>query len=96
MNSLKPDSLAPFQAKNIGNYHPTIKKLFESSSAAPAKKRERGLKMGVGKFSGGRLKLSREEIDIAEGRRPGRGGGHRGFDRGRGRGHGRGIRGRSS
>ncbi|KAJ7368211.1 hypothetical protein DFH08DRAFT_796221 [Mycena albidolilacea] len=52
------------EAKNLGNYHPTIKKLFESTgtSNAPRKNRERGLKMGVGKFSGGMLKLSKEEI----------------------------------
>jgi hypothetical protein len=60
-----------------------------------AKKRERGLKMGVGKFSGGLLKLSREEINIAEGVRPGRGGGHRRSGRGRSQGRGRGSRGRS-
>ncbi|KAJ6539262.1 hypothetical protein B0H19DRAFT_1178082 [Mycena capillaripes] len=72
------------EAKNLGNYHPTIKKLFESTgtSNAPKKPRDRGLKMGVGKFSGGMLKLSREEISrVQDG------------PRGRGRGRGRGGRG---
>ncbi|KAJ7179910.1 hypothetical protein C8R43DRAFT_870438 [Mycena crocata] len=70
------------EAKNLGNYHPTIKKLFESTgtSDAPRKTRERGLKMGVGKFSGGMLKLSRDEISrVQDGPR-------RGSNRGRGRG----------
>ncbi|KAJ7507714.1 hypothetical protein B0H11DRAFT_1968289 [Mycena galericulata] len=76
------------EAKNLGNYHPTIKKLFESTgtSTPPKKNRERGLKMGVGKFSGGMLKLSRDEISrVQDG--PRRGGG-----RGRGRGASRGRR----
>ncbi|KAJ7047454.1 hypothetical protein C8F04DRAFT_1172054 [Mycena alexandri] len=76
------------EAKNLGNYHPTIKKLFESTdtSNAPKKNRDRGLKMGVGKFSGGMLKLSRDEISrVQDGPR-----------RGGGRGRGRGGRGGSS
>ncbi|KAJ7095299.1 hypothetical protein B0H15DRAFT_104581 [Mycena belliarum] len=74
------------EAKNLGNYHPTIKKLFESTSTseAPKKTRERGLKMGVGKFRGGMLKLSRDEISIGQGVP------RRGSGRGRGRGRGRG------
>ncbi|KAJ7228746.1 hypothetical protein GGX14DRAFT_487396, partial [Mycena pura] len=53
------------EAKNLGNYHPTIKNLFESTgtSSGPKKHRDRGLKMGVGKFSRGSLKLSKEEIN---------------------------------
>ncbi|KAL0949736.1 hypothetical protein HGRIS_009776 [Hohenbuehelia grisea] len=48
------------EAKKLGNYHPSIKKLFDSSApAAQPRKRERGLKMGVGKFSGG----LREEVE---------------------------------
>ncbi|KAJ7499003.1 hypothetical protein FB451DRAFT_1117853 [Mycena latifolia] len=72
------------EAKNLGNYHPTIKKLFESTSPSDARKktRERGLKMGVGKFSGGMLKLSRDEISL------GQDGPRRGSGRGRGRGRG--------
>ncbi|KAJ7276289.1 hypothetical protein B0H12DRAFT_1065912 [Mycena haematopus] len=70
------------EAKNLGNYHPTIKKLFESTgtSTAPKRNRERGLRMGVGKFSGGMLKLSKEEISRVQD----------GPQRGKGRGRGRG------
>ncbi|KAK7061649.1 hypothetical protein R3P38DRAFT_2830727 [Favolaschia claudopus] len=80
------------EAKNLGNYHPTIKKLFESTgtSNAPRRNRERGLKMGVGKFSGGMLKLSNEEITRAQGGATST----RGRGRGRGRGHGGNSRGR--
>ncbi|KAJ7179241.1 hypothetical protein C8R46DRAFT_1159887 [Mycena filopes] len=80
------------RAKNLGNYHPTIKKLFETEEAsnAPKKNRDRGLKMGVGKFSGGMLKLSRDEISSVQD------GPRRGSGRGRGRGRGRGGRGGSS
>ena len=47
----------------MGNYHPALKQLFEDGTEMKQKrKRERGLKMGVGTFSGGVLKLSREEI----------------------------------
>ncbi|TFK43616.1 hypothetical protein BDQ12DRAFT_187417 [Crucibulum laeve] len=84
------------EAKNLGNYHPTLKKLYDAStSSSGPKRRDRGLKMGVGKFSGGLLHLSREEIGIAEGTwrggssRGSRGRGGRG-SRSRGRGHGRG------
>ncbi|KAF8558889.1 hypothetical protein OG21DRAFT_1595169, partial [Imleria badia] len=51
------------EAKHLGNYHPTLKRLYDSnSSSALKKKRARGLGMGVGKFVGGTLKLSRDEI----------------------------------
>ncbi|KAJ3559839.1 hypothetical protein NM688_g91 [Phlebia brevispora] len=51
------------EAKNMGNYHPALKQLFgEDSSAKPKQKRERGLKMGVGSFAGGVLRLSQSEI----------------------------------
>ncbi|KZP03848.1 hypothetical protein FIBSPDRAFT_768340 [Athelia psychrophila] len=89
------------EAKNLGNYHPTLKKVYEPSSSSAAdqpRKRDRGLKMGVGKFRGGMLKLSRDEISTAQGGgargrggsrgRGGRGGGGRGGG-GRGRGRGR-------
>ncbi|KAG0709543.1 hypothetical protein DFH29DRAFT_2223 [Suillus ampliporus] len=57
------------EAKNLGNYHPTLKKLFDASSGSSDRtKRLRGLGMGVGKFSGGTLKLSREEINSVTGR----------------------------
>ncbi|KAH9947267.1 hypothetical protein B0H21DRAFT_778619 [Amylocystis lapponica] len=67
-------------AKLLGNYHPTLKRLYDSSSSSHSRgrKRERGMKMGVGSFRGGILKLSREEISSAEG------GGSRGARRGRG------------
>jgi len=52
------------QAKNLGNYHQSIKHLFDASSGGKQdkRKRERGLKLGVGRFSGGVLKLSKDEI----------------------------------
>jgi len=69
------------QAKNLGNYHPTLKKLFETALSGPAtRKREKGLKMGVGKFSNGSLCLSRDDVDMAMG------GSGSGSSRGRGRG----------
>lgn len=63
------------KAKDLGNYHPTLKKLFEPSEAVHGKKRERGLKMGVGKFRGGFLKLGKQDVAMAEdwGRGLGRG-----------------------
>ncbi|KAG2369890.1 hypothetical protein BDR07DRAFT_1266468 [Suillus spraguei] len=57
------------EAKNLGNYHPTLKKLFDASSGSSDRQRRvRGLGMGVGKFSGGTLKLSKEEINSVTGR----------------------------
>ncbi|KAG1833049.1 hypothetical protein EV424DRAFT_1014057 [Suillus variegatus] len=57
------------EAKNLGNYHPTLKKLFDTSSGSSGRQRRvRGLGMGVGKFSGGTLKLSKEEINSVIGR----------------------------
>ncbi|KAG6855115.1 hypothetical protein C0991_006044 [Blastosporella zonata] len=78
------------QAKDLGNYHPTLKKLFDDSDGPSSKKRERGLRMGVGKFRGGLLQLGREDLHRVEG--AGRGGGSRGrgSSGGRGRGRGRG------
>ncbi|KAF8812362.1 hypothetical protein BYT27DRAFT_7087419 [Phlegmacium glaucopus] len=56
------------EAKNLGNYHPTLKKVFEASSSTPTpRKREKGLKMGVGKFNNGLLRLSRDDISKATG-----------------------------
>jgi hypothetical protein len=55
------------KAKNLGNYHPTIKTLFKSSTGPGGAKRDRGLKMGIGKFSGGYLKLSQREVSLAQG-----------------------------
>ncbi|PSR73597.1 hypothetical protein PHLCEN_2v10516 [Hermanssonia centrifuga] len=57
------------EAKNMGNYHPALKQLFEKDSGSNFKqKRERGLRMGVGTFSGGILRLNRDEIASASGR----------------------------
>ncbi|KAI6119421.1 hypothetical protein EDD16DRAFT_1692711 [Pisolithus croceorrhizus] len=56
------------QAKNLGNYHPILKQMYASCSAKSSKrKRERGLRMGIGRFKGGVLKLSREEISTIAG-----------------------------
>ena len=61
---LRTSILSSPQAKNLGNYHPLLKRMYSSSaSAVPKRKRERGLRMGVGKFEGGTLKLNRQEID---------------------------------
>ncbi|KAF8138572.1 hypothetical protein EV363DRAFT_1153780 [Boletus edulis] len=62
------DKKALDEAKNLGNYHPTLKRIYGSNQSAP-KKRPRGLGMGVGKFVGGTLKLSREEIASVTGSR---------------------------
>lgn len=55
----------------MGNYHPALKRLFENDvEKKPQKKRERGLNMGVGRFSGGILKLSKDDIAKATGPAP--------------------------
>ncbi|OCH93591.1 hypothetical protein OBBRIDRAFT_811049 [Obba rivulosa] len=51
------------EAKHLGNYHPTLKSLYDASAQPKQKKRERGMRMGVGSFKGGILKLSKDEID---------------------------------
>ncbi|KZT24435.1 hypothetical protein NEOLEDRAFT_1094104 [Neolentinus lepideus HHB14362 ss-1] len=74
------------EAKNMGNYHPAIKKLFEPSEGQQTiRKRQRGLTMGVGKFKGGVLKLTKEEISSVQGSAPPR----RVLQRGNGRPGGR-------
>ncbi|PFH51440.1 hypothetical protein AMATHDRAFT_108535, partial [Amanita thiersii Skay4041] len=55
------------EAKAVGNYHPAIKTLFEGNKAKVPRRRERGLRMGVGKFSGGFLKLSPQDIRKVDG-----------------------------
>ncbi|EIN10700.1 hypothetical protein PUNSTDRAFT_125426 [Punctularia strigosozonata HHB-11173 SS5] len=56
------------EAKNLGNYHPTLKKLYDSDfDRKLARKRDKGLAMGVGKFSGGVLKLGKAEINTIHG-----------------------------
>ncbi|KAJ3490323.1 hypothetical protein NLI96_g1543 [Meripilus lineatus] len=49
-------------AKQMGNYHPALKQLYGTSSNPSNKKRVRGMKMGVGSFVGGVLKLSKREV----------------------------------
>ncbi|TFL05770.1 hypothetical protein BDV98DRAFT_560617 [Pterulicium gracile] len=68
------------EAKDLGNYHRSLKRVYEDEDAdRPKKKRDRGLSMGVGRFSGGVLKLSRDDIAKATGTSGrGRGGGSRG------------------
>lgn len=65
----------------MGNYHPALKQLFANDDGASntKHKRERGLKMGVGSFAGGVLRLSKSDIASVTGpKRPqGRKGGRR-------------------
>jgi len=85
------------EAKHMGNYHPTFKQLYDAPSSKPTNKREKGLRMGVGSFRGGVLKLDRNELAAVQGSNS-RGRGLRGRGRGGGRGRGRGTgrgRGRS-
>lgn len=81
----------PFkQAKDVGNYHPALKQLYEATPAKPDRKnRDKGLRMGVGSFSGGVLKLRRNDISAIT-RSEASGLRERGRGRGRGRGGGRG------
>ncbi|KAK7033648.1 hypothetical protein VNI00_012648 [Paramarasmius palmivorus] len=73
------------EAKNLGNYHPRLKRLFEDPlQENKSKKRQRGLQMGIGKFSGGTLKLSKDEINLVQGQSQNTGRGGRGR-RGKGR-----------
>jgi len=60
------------EAKDLGNYHPSLKKLFKPSSTSAGshpQKRARGLRMGVGNFSRGVLKLTREEVNQIHGKK---------------------------
>ncbi|KAF8517842.1 hypothetical protein JB92DRAFT_3113346 [Gautieria morchelliformis] len=61
------------EAKDVGNYHPALKRLFSASSSTQPRRRDRGLKMGVGRFSGGMLKLTPEEIGSVQNVRSARG-----------------------
>ncbi|KAF8605165.1 hypothetical protein BDV93DRAFT_491401 [Ceratobasidium sp. AG-I] len=63
------------EAKALGNYHPSIKRNFASSSSGPAKqRRERGLALGIGKFRSGALTLSKDDLRSVQGPPSGRGG----------------------
>ncbi|KAI4519349.1 hypothetical protein K525DRAFT_177674, partial [Schizophyllum commune Loenen D] len=66
------------EAKELGTYHPSLKRALGATDEELVGKervgrRERGLKMGVGKFKGGVLRLGREDIARVEGRGEGRG-----------------------
>jgi hypothetical protein len=53
----------------MGNYHPTFKKLFQDPLEKSTKRnRERGLRMGVGSYGGGMLRLSKREIESVQSR----------------------------
>ncbi|KAJ3749741.1 hypothetical protein EV360DRAFT_76203 [Lentinula raphanica] len=55
------------ETKNLGNYHPTLKRLLDPDyETAKPKKRIQGLQMGVGSFKDGTLRLSRREIDSVQ------------------------------
>jgi hypothetical protein len=52
----------------MGNYHPAFKKLFQDPLEKNSKrKRERGLRMGVGSYGGGVLSLTKREIQSVQG-----------------------------
>ena len=67
--------LNAYKAKNLGNYHPILKKVFEPSTSSSVRKRKKGLGMGVGKFSNGLLHLRKDDVGrvISEGNRQVRG-----------------------
>jgi len=90
------DAVALEEAKNVGNYHPALKKLFGANAgeatAAP-RKRDRGLAMGIGTHTKSGLRLSRDEIETVQGPSSSSsrgGGGGRGRGRGGAGGRGRG------
>lgn len=59
------------KAKDMGNYHPAIKRLLEDSDKLTKRtKRERGIGMGIGSFRGGVLNLRKEEIRNGQGFAP--------------------------
>jgi hypothetical protein len=52
----------------MGNYHPAFKKFFQDPLEKTTKRnRERGLRMGIGSFGGGVLKLDKREIQSVQG-----------------------------
>ncbi|CDU23051.1 uncharacterized protein SPSC_01681 [Sporisorium scitamineum] len=57
------------KAKELGTWHPSLKQAYANQATATemglkkeTRKRQRGLGMGIGKFQGGMLKLSSQEI----------------------------------
>ncbi|OZJ04761.1 hypothetical protein BZG36_01833 [Bifiguratus adelaidae] len=78
------------EAKNLGNYHRSIKHQFAvpgKEKDSKAYRRDRGIGMGIGKFKGGMLTLSKADIARVErqGTKPapsrGKSGGHKGKKR---------------
>ncbi|KAI9512166.1 hypothetical protein F5148DRAFT_1164425 [Russula earlei] len=58
------------EAKDMGNYHPVFKKIFRDPLEKNTKrKRERGLRMGVGSYGGGVLRISKRERETLQGGR---------------------------
>jgi hypothetical protein len=52
----------------MGNYHPAFKKLFQDPLERNARRnRERGLRMGIGSYKGGVLRLSKQEVESVRG-----------------------------
>jgi hypothetical protein len=65
----RPPPHGVMQAKDLGNYHPTFNKDFQDPLEKGAKRdRERGLRMGVGSYGEGTLRLSKREIESVQGR----------------------------
>lgn len=63
------------KAKELGTWHPSLKQAYSSQATATemglkkeTRKRQRGLGMGIGKFQGGMLKLSSQEISKVNGK----------------------------
>ena len=58
------------QAKQTGDYHSSIKHVYNMTDddQKRSKKRDRGLKLGVGNFSSGVLRLRKEDIATVRGR----------------------------
>lgn len=63
------------KAKELGTWHPSFKQAYANQATATemgmkkeTRKRQRGLGMGIGKFQGGMLKLSSQEISKINGK----------------------------
>jgi len=57
------------EAKDMGNYHPAFKKSFQDPPEKSTKRnRETGLRMGVGSYGEGTLRLSKREIESVQNR----------------------------
>lgn len=63
------------KAKELGTWHPSLKQAYSNQATATEmglkkenRKRQRGLGMGIGKFQGGMLKLSSQEISKVNGK----------------------------